>query len=665
MSIQTAKIHFNQAGTPVAEAFDDVYFSNADGLAETRYVFLQNNGLPERWCLLQSDETCIAETGFGTGLNFLACWQAFADFRRMDPAHPLRRLYFISFEKFPLTRQDLTIAHQQWPQLAHYSQRLQQQYPDLTAGCHRLVFDEPGYEVILDLWLGDLHELLEQVETPPQGLVDSWFLDGFAPSKNPEMWRDNLFAHMRRLGKQGCTFATFTAAGFVRRALQQAGFEVERRKGFAHKREMLAGYLPHKVAVKSLFPWYQRTFTRYPEVTVVGAGLAAANLCYALCRKGIKVSLFSQDIADGASGNRQGGFYPQLHTQANLSSLLMAQAFGFARRRYQSLRDQGQSFAMAQCGVLQVSFNQTQQDKANKLVAQGTWPESLIYGVNSDTASSLCGLPLPHGGLFIPGGGWINPKQLVQALLSACGDHLQVHTQHHLDALTPTAGGWRLTWRHGTSTHAKALVLALGAQSTALEQLGALPLRPVRGQVESIPAQPALRGLKTVLCHKGYLTPEHEGYHALGSTYVKQDMACEYRPQEERQNLEIHQQALAQCDWVKQIQGQQHGRAAVRLSTPDHLPLLGEVPNIPAQEAQYAELHKGQTPTDYPVADTLPGLFVFTALGSRGLCTAPLLAEALACQLSGSPLPLSRDILAALSPNRFLIRQLQKQPQHR
>ncbi|MDF2178048.1 bifunctional tRNA (5-methylaminomethyl-2-thiouridine)(34)-methyltransferase MnmD/FAD-dependent 5-carboxymethylaminomethyl-2-thiouridine(34) oxidoreductase MnmC [Aliiglaciecola sp. CAU 1673] len=664
MPIQTATIHFNDAGTPVAEAFDDVYFSNANGLAETRYVFLANNDLPDRWRLLQSDETCIAETGFGTGLNFLACWQAFAEFRQANPTHRLKRLYFISFEKFPLQRQDLANALKQWPELSAFSDRLIQHYPSLTGGCHRLIFEESGFEVILDLWLGDLHDLLPQVETPAQGLVDSWFLDGFAPSKNPEMWTDALFSHMARLGKQNCTFATFTAAGFVRRGLQQAGFSVERRKGFGQKREMLAGILTEKALSTSPLPWFHRQISAYTEVTVVGGGLAAANLCYALCSKGVKVTLYSQDIGDGASGNRQGGFYPQLHSQINLSSNLMAQAFGFARRRYLSLLAKGHSFAMHECGVLQVSFNQALQDKAAKLIGQSAWPEDLIYQVDASEACALSGLPLPYPGLFIPHGGWISPKQLVQALLDGCGDNLQINQQHNLQFLTAKADGWQLHWQDGSKDNAQCLVLALGAQSPLLAQLTDIPLRAVRGQVETIPAQDALKGLKTVLCHKGYLTPEHDGDHALGSTYVKQDMSCEYRQDEELKNLQTHQKALSQCDWAQQIQANQQGRASIRLSTPDHLPVMGAVADVNAQQKQYAELHRGKAPSQYPIAEDIPGLFVLTALGSRGLCTAPLLAEALACQLSGSPLPMDRDTLAALSPNRFLIRQLQKRPEH-
>lgn len=661
MPIKNAQISYNDNGTPIAEAFGDVYFSNHNGLRESQYVFLHHNDLPQRFRLLQNhDDFTVMETGFGTGLNFLACWQALDKVLSNEHRGP-GRLYFISTEKYPLSKHDLQQALAHWPELKDYSQRLIEQYPDLTPGCHRLLFRCQGYELILDLHLGDIRQLLPAMHCPSNGLADAWFLDGFAPGKNPDMWTDELYQQMVRLAKPGCTFATFTAAGAVRRGLQQAGFEVNKCQGFGTKREMLAGVLHNPVKPAVIKPWYTRHTSAASTVTVVGGGLAAANLCYALCRHGYHVRLFTESIAGDASGNPQGGFYPQLHTEGNISSHLMALAFGYAHRLYRHLASK-EDFAHQLCGVLQLGFNSKEQARLIKLAEKGHWPHSLVQPVSASQASEIAGLSVPYPGLFIPNGGWINPAGLIKTLLNACGDRLEIETDKTLAALERQGEQWLLQWQSGDTEHADCLVLATGARSVDIAPISALPLRPVRGQVESIPTQPVLAPLNTVLCHKGYLTPAFKGYHAMGSTYVKNDHSSDYRQTEQQQNLQIQQKALTDCDWIHQIKAGQQGRASVRLSTPDHLPVMGAVPDIAAQRQAYGELRKGHKDEHYPPAQDVPELFTFCGLGSRGLCTAPLLAEALSCQLSGKPMPLDTSMLAALNPNRFLIRELIRQP---
>ena len=291
--IAHASLRWNEQGTPVSEFFDDVYFSNDNGAEETRYVFLGGNRLPARFESHQRPVFITAETGFGTGLNFLTLWQAFDKAIAAAPQGTLKRLHFISCEKFLLTREDLIAAHRHWPALAGYAQQLQQQWPDALAGCQRLLFNQG--QVTLDLWLGDINQLIETFDDSLNNQVDAWFLDGFAPSKNPEMWNDRLFQAMARLSRQDGTFATFTAAGFVRRGLQQAGFNVERRKGFGHKREMLCGTLPCAVDTPAARPWFARQAAGSQDIAIIGGGIASACLSLALLRRGYQVSLYCAD----------------------------------------------------------------------------------------------------------------------------------------------------------------------------------------------------------------------------------------------------------------------------------------------------------------------------------------------------------------------------------
>lgn len=228
---------------PYSEAFEDIYFSTEDGLAETRYVFIQQNSLAQRWPEHDRTFFTIGETGFGTGLNFLATWQAFRTYKQQHPNGNTQQLHFISTEKYPLTRHDLQQALAVWPELTELSRLLSAAYIPEPATDHlHMSFDQGS--VILDVWLGDVLDTLPTLQTQKDGLMDAWFLDGFAPSKNPDMWCDALFRQLFRLCRPMGTLATFTCAGFVRRGLSAAGFIMEKRTGFGKKREMLAGSHP-------------------------------------------------------------------------------------------------------------------------------------------------------------------------------------------------------------------------------------------------------------------------------------------------------------------------------------------------------------------------------------------------------------------------------------
>lgn len=219
-------------GHPYSTLFNDVYFSVDGGLAETRHVFLHNNQLAPRFADLPAGATfTIGETGFGTGLNFLAAWECFATHAPADA-----RLTFLSVEKYPLRPADLQRALALWPQLADYSMLLLQTYPLLEPGWHTLTLGH----VTLRLGIGDA---LTQYQLLTDAAVNAWFLDGFAPSKNPELWQQALFTELRRLSAPQATLATFSCAGAMRRALQVTGFEVKKVPGYGSKRQMTIGIL--------------------------------------------------------------------------------------------------------------------------------------------------------------------------------------------------------------------------------------------------------------------------------------------------------------------------------------------------------------------------------------------------------------------------------------
>ncbi|NIG20499.1 bifunctional tRNA (5-methylaminomethyl-2-thiouridine)(34)-methyltransferase MnmD/FAD-dependent 5-carboxymethylaminomethyl-2-thiouridine(34) oxidoreductase MnmC [Pantoea sp. Al-1710] len=659
--LEHAQLNWNDQGTPVSRAFDDVYFSNDNGLEETRYVFLNGNQIPLRFAQHSRDIFIVAESGFGTGLNFLTLWQAFDRFCSEHPDATLKRLHFISCEKFPLTQTDLVAAHAHWPELAHWAEQLQQQWPQALPGCQRLLFNNG--KVTLDLWLGDINALINTFDDSLNAQVDAWFLDGFAPSKNPEMWTPELFAAMARLARPGGTLATFTSAGFVRRGLQEAGFTVAKRKGFGHKREMLTGVMEQVAALPHSQPWYARPAARTQEVALIGGGVASAVLALALLRRGWKVTLYCADAAPalGASGNRQGALYPLLNQHDPALATFFPAAFTFARRLYDQL---SVMFEHDWSGVLQLGWDSKSADKIAQMLEMGL-PHDVAYGVSKEDAQQLAGVETGCGGIFYPQGGWLSPSQLTSNLLEHAQTlGLRLHWLHRVTTLETTTEGWTLNFSEQPSVNHQQVVLANGHALLEIEQSKDLPVYAVAGQVSHVPTNPELGALNTVLCYDGYLTPVSPNFstHCIGASYHRGDTTTDFRADDQQENRQRLVNCLPDAEWPQQVDiSDNEARVGVRCATRDHLPMSGSAPDYAATLVQYADLPgqraRGETLADAPVH---AGLFVLGALGSRGLCSAPLAAEVLAAQMSGEPQPLDITTLAALNPNRYWVRKLLK-----
>ncbi|MCZ0813747.1 MAG: tRNA (5-methylaminomethyl-2-thiouridine)(34)-methyltransferase MnmD [Pseudomonadota bacterium] len=212
-----ADLEWRDGGVPVSTRFEDPYYSLEDGLAETRHVFLAGNGLPERFC----DGFHVGELGFGTGLNLLA---SIAAWRAAGIGGVLR---FTSFEAYPMGAEDMIRAQAGFPELAGIADTLAAHW---RRGAQVITLPELEFRLIL----GDARETLPAW----QGCADAWFLDGFSPAKNPALWEDGLMGEVAAHTAPYGTAATYTAAGFVRRGLAAAGFEVERIPGYGRKRHM-------------------------------------------------------------------------------------------------------------------------------------------------------------------------------------------------------------------------------------------------------------------------------------------------------------------------------------------------------------------------------------------------------------------------------------------
>nr|WP_209439244.1 bifunctional tRNA (5-methylaminomethyl-2-thiouridine)(34)-methyltransferase MnmD/FAD-dependent 5-carboxymethylaminomethyl-2-thiouridine(34) oxidoreductase MnmC [Intestinirhabdus alba] len=657
-AIHPANLEFNAEGTPVSRDFDDVYFSNDNGLEETRYVFLGGNRLVERFAEHPRPQLVVAESGFGTGLNFLTLWQAFARFHQATPRATLRRLHFISFEKFPLTLADLREAHRRWPELAPWAEQLHARWPQPLAGCHRLLLDDG--RVTLDLWFGDINALTEKLDDSLNRQVDAWFLDGFAPAKNPDMWTPSLFNAMARLARPDGTLATFTSAGFVRRGLQEAGFTMRKHKGFGRKREMLCGTMSAAAPIASAAPWFARVGSSRREAALIGGGIASALLALALLRRGWQVTLYCADgqPAQGASGNRQGALYPLLSAHDPALAAFFPAAFTFARRLYDSLPVE---FDHRWCGVTQLGWDEKSQQKIDQMLSLAL-PEALARAVTARDVAATAGVDTGCGGIQYPTGGWLSPAQLTAAALAlAQRQGLVIHWNKRLVQLNRHPDRWQLRFSDGETAPAASVVLATGHNLNQLAQTAQLPVYAVGGQVSHIPGGEALSQLRQVLCYDGYLTPQNPATrsHCIGASYHRGVREMAFSEEDQQRNRQRLIDCFPDAVWAQEVDvSANDARVGVRCATRDHLPMVGGVPDYEATLAQYADLaHSTAKAAGAPVH---PDLYMLGALGSRGLCSAPLCAEILAAQMSGEPIPLDADTLAALHPNRLWVRKLLK-----
>ncbi len=659
-TIQHAKIHFNQENTPVSDKFDDVYFSNQDGLAETHYVFLEGNQLWERWVNYQEAHFVIAETGFGTGLNFFAVTTLFREFRQKYPDLPLKRLYFISFEKYPLLLDALQQAHLAYPQFSHLAQHLQQHWLNPIQGCYRFHFDE----TTLDLWFGDVAENLPQLGDYMNSKIDAWFLDGFAPSKNPDMWNDQLYQQMFRFTKLQGTFATFTAASAVRKGLENAGFNIKKRKGFGKKRECLSGQKTQEKLTALSTPWFhsQPANLNKQDIAIIGGGIASLCTAILLVKRGAKITIYCEDeqTALNASGNKQGAFYPQLSDDNDRNIRFYIHAFAYGHQFLQWAIQQQIEFEHEFCGVALCAYNEKAESKLNK-IAELNLPSDLYQPLSQSELSEKVGLPLPFGGAFIPQGAWLAPRQLVQhtfAFLEKQGVHIK--TSQKATALSQTENGWQITTAENETFCHEVVVLANGHKLTEFEQTQKLPLYPVRGQVSQIPTSANLLKLKTVLCYDGYLTPVDQAKtsHCIGASHVRDNATREFSLTEQQENQQKIQQNIPE-EWTKEVDTSGNlARIGVRCSVRDLTPMMGAVPHFSAQQTQYQNLfnlRRRKQPIEQ--AENYPNLYLIGALGSRGLTSAPFLGETLASLIYGEPLPMSEDLIHNLMPNRSWVRR--------
>jgi tRNA 5-methylaminomethyl-2-thiouridine biosynthesis bifunctional protein len=571
-------------GLPRSRLYGDVYFSSEDGLAETRAVFLEGCGLPGAWAGRR--RFVVGELGFGTGLNVLALLELW---RRARPADSQLHVYTI--EAHPITADEAARALARWPELAELAGLLIARWPGRARGIHRV--ELPELDATLDVAVMDVEAALAGWH----GRADAWFLDGFAPALNPAMWRDEVLALVAARSAPGAKAATFTVAGQVRRGLAAAGFAVEKRPGFGRKRERLEARLPSGAA--------EACAARL--VAVIGAGIAGASAARAVRALGGEALVFEAERPGaGGSGNPAGLVTPRLDAGLGPPAQLFAAAFARAVQLYERHPQ-----AVIARGVLQLAGKARDPERFAKIAASDLFEPGALVLIDAAEASLRLGEPAPAA-LDQRTALVLEPAAVLEAW---CG----APRRARIARVEPSQAGWALVDADGRIVaEADAVIVAAGAEAARL--VPSLALRPVRGQASW--AQDVRR--PPACAWGGYLVPTRDGA-LFGATHDRDQTGVDVRAEDHARNLATLAAQLPGRAAALQDQPLA-GRAAVRATTSDRLPIVGEV----------------------------DGLLVLAGLGSRGLSLAPLLAEHLAALALGAPSPLPAPLAALVAPGRFV-----------
>ena len=623
-AIQTADLDWQLVDgidVPVSKQFGDVYFSKDNGLLETRHVFLNGNDLSTRLADLKPFEYfCVGETGFGTGLNILALWQLWQQVRPDNHSH----LHAISVEKFPLSKTDLIRALNAWPELKPLAHQLISQYPMPIAGCHRLSFPKERFS--LDLWLGDAHDVFPVIEkTAP---VNAWFLDGFAPSCNPDMWEENVLNNIVRLSEIGTTFASFSVAGVLKRGLKNHGISISRPRGFKHKREMLkAIWNPAEETESSLIQEITQKKTerdtetniRPSQIAVIGAGIAGLSTAWAFAQRGHQVTIYDQSAPlSGGSGNPLALLNPKLCPVEQSAEHLMTLAWQHALNHYQKFK------AFRPIQVNQLALKNPEQ----LLGLADEYPAEIL--ALQDTESQELQTAFPS--LKLLEAGAVSPHQLRDEILQNVNIRYKQAKISHIEAATKPQL-FSDEQDLGEFDH----VIVCTARDTTQFFTDYPALKPIRGQVSWLNNKTQPLSQNTAYSYGGYCMQLDAEHLILGASFYPGRDDIEVLAEDHVHNYELIHSVFPEYAATLPDVATWQGRASVRAQSQDYFPLLGK---MKADEEIYS----------------------FAGLGSKGFLFAPLCSEILAAQILGEACPVPSSLVKKLSVTRFQKKVKMKKP---
>ena len=653
-------------------------------LEQNHKAFLERTHLSETWKNNTKTHFVVGEIGFNSGLNFLATWRQW-----QQAAVNNARLDYICVEPNPPNRSELRQALALWPELSQYTNALLEYYPALLhKGFHQLLLDDRQINFTLivnsfNLGLEQLQQSSHPLFAKPLCSVDTWYYENIGPSETLNFEPQILLRTMAKLSHPNSVFNSNNTDSSTQNQLGQAGFEVTSLE--PNRLSATLKKIPSKPQREDFIegaynapfapPWNvsqddSETPSGPRTLTVIGGGIAGCHSARALALRGYEVTLIEQEpeLANQGSGNPQGVLYGKLSPREETLAEFNISALAFGQRAYQALWASSAAFG-AQCGVLQLAHTPKEQKLHEALRVRYGDNSELVQFLSATQASEIAGIDIPHSGLFFPEAGWVNPKVLCQHL--ANHPNITIKRSTKVCALKRAGNQWQTLDAQGEIlSSSTSLLIATAGHARHFPQTQHLPLKPVRGQVTYLAASDASRKLKTALCSEGYIAPADplSNSHCIGATF---DVKAPFHPEGTNTQQSDHLENLDKMDGpTPALEGAlglaQHrreidklsGRAAYRCTTPDYLPIAGPAPKYATFLEDYQLLRKNAKSSIPRAGSYWPGLFLNVGHGSRGLTYAALTAELVAAQIDGNTPPLPRHLIQALSPARFIIRDL-------
>ena len=574
-----------------SQEFDDLYSSAKGAVEESEYVFINGNNLQDRFRELKDQTFYIGEIGFGVGINFLTTCRSWLKNSQKDQV-----LTFYSFDKYLFQLKDFKKILDTYPELKEYREEFEKSYPKNVKGVQKISLFEG--RISLNLVIGDINQTQEYLELIKG--VDAWFLDGFSPSKNPDLWSKKLFDLISHSCKRHATFATYTSAGTVKQSLRESGFDIKKINGFSNKRHMLKGISSSG----------QKITENPSKVAVIGSGIAGCLLSYSLAKKGLEVDLFEQsdDICSGASSHELLVAYPRLSSHDNAFGRFNLLSYLYAVNFYDNLK----STAWQKTGVLVLNHDQNSNKRQESLM-QHRFDKDIYQHLSPEEASTISGISIELDGLLYRDAGYILPQQLCEVLIDS--PNINLKTSSKIESLSRDQ---KITsFKIGNKEYKyKNVCLSTGSDTSKLLNIDGLSIK--RGQTTHLEKDRNISGINLPICAKGYVSPIVNNIHVVGSSYSDLEH-LDIVQEEHLSNLEnlkiIHDGAVAVDS----------GKVGFRAVSKDHMPMVGEV----------------------------DGIYINTCHGSRASISAPISAEIISSYILKEAPPLEIRELQALSPKRF------------
>ncbi len=633
-------------GVPISTVFDDPYYSLENGLEESRFVFLSGADVIRRSS--NKDLFNIGETGFGSGLNFLATWDAW---RR----HNIRaRLVFVSAEANPMDMVHLSKAHSHFPAIAELGRELRQAMPPPAKGFHIRHFD--GGRISLLLMYGDAAEAYSTLNAR----IDAWYLDGFAPAKNKSMWTDDLFYQLGRLSAPESTLATFTAAGFVKRGLASVGFDMRKTSGFGRKRERLVGTFSDTKQLHgdpipaNISKWAHPVSCSSRHVAILGGGIAGASVAYALGLRGVKCTIIESPDAPKASSLPAAIMAPRFMLDDTPDRGFFSSAFAFSI----SHSAYATTFSKHQ-GIRYIDKSGQKKERFHRILKEYAWSEDW--------------LGLDENDLVLPKAGTISPMLVLNKLTK----NVKKVTAKVM-RIEKCKSKWLLQdHNHETVLETDCVVLATGLATPHILNNSGLGIettqglepaqRPSGGQLEIVDAMALVGVSEQTLSYGGYASApleneDKKSVRTIGTSFEPlENRSLKNHKTKKSTQTKIFQNFFEMIGGTIEDTGSIQSWAGVRATVADHMPYAGPVPVWEDLLEVCAPLSQDATNELERPPAVHEGLYCLTGLGSKGFQYGPLLGDYLAAMITGEAIPIPSTLIAKLHPARSVVKSLIRQ----